>query len=62
MYTGKTCNQNSSCYSFRTPIHLAALNGHVETAVAMLEEGCPLDIVDSAGATLLHFAAAGGNL
>ena len=28
----------------------------------MLEEGCLLDIVDCAGATLLHFAAAGGNL
>ena len=29
-----------------TPLHLAAYGGHVETAVAMLEEGCPLDVVD----------------
>ena len=34
----------------------------METAVVMLEEGCPLDIVTSAGATLQHYAAAGGNV
>ena len=34
----------------------------METDVAMLEEGCPLDVVTSAGATLLHFVAAGGNV
>ena len=34
----------------------------METAVAMLEEGCPLDVVDTADATVLHFAAAGGNV
>ena len=28
----------------------------------MLEEGCPLDVVDTADATVLHFAAAGGNV
>ena len=34
----------------------------METAVAMLEEGCPLDVVSGAGATVLDFAAAGGNV
>ena len=33
----------------------------METAVAMLEERCRLGIVDSAGATVLHFATKGGN-
>ena len=28
----------------------------------MLEEGCPLDVVSAAGATVLHFAASGGNV
>ena len=31
------------------------------TTVAMLEEGFPNDIVNSAGATILHWAAAAGN-
>ena len=28
----------------------------------MLEEGCSLDVVDSVGATVLHWAAEGGNV
>ena len=40
-----------------TPLHQAAREGHLETAVAMLEEGYPLDVVDSNGATVWHFAA-----
>ena len=28
----------------------------------MLEEGCPLDVVTCAGATVLHFAASGGHV
>ena len=46
---------------YGAPLHQAAIKGHVETAVAMLEEGCPLDM-SSDGATVLHFAAAGGNV
>ena len=34
----------------------------METAVAMLEEGCPLDVMDSVGATVLHAASQGGNV
>ena len=34
----------------------------METAVAMLEEGSSLDVVNSDGATLPHFAAEGGNV
>ena len=28
----------------------------------MIEEGCPVDVVDSNGATVLHFAAQGGSV
>ena len=38
------------------------MHGHVDTAVAMLEQGCPRDIVNSTGATILHFAAEGGHV
>ena len=44
-----------------TPLHQAALAGHVETVEAMLAEGRPIDVVDSDGKTVLHWAAAGGH-
>ena len=34
----------------------------MDTVVAMLEEGCPLDVVSSMGSTVLHFAAEGGHV
>ena len=45
-----------------TPLHQASLAGHMDTAVAMLEEGCSVDVVNSAGFTVLHFAAQGGHV
>ena len=45
-----------------TPLHQAALAGHVDTTVAMLEEGCSFDMVNSAGFTVLHLAAQGGHV
>ena len=38
------------------------MHGHVDTTVAMLEQGCPCDIVNSARAAILHFAAEGGHV
>ena len=32
--------------TFGTPLYQAVVKGHVETAVVMLEEGCPLDNVE----------------
>ena len=43
-----------------TPLQRAAVGGHVSTVKAMLEAGCPVDVVDS-GWRVLHAAAAGGN-
>ena len=34
----------------------------METVVAMLEEGCPIDAVSNDGSTMLHFAAEGGHV
>ena len=47
---------------FGTPLHQAASKGHVKTVVAMLEEGCPLDVVNTAGDTVLHGAAECGHV
>ena len=47
---------------FGTPLHHAAIKGHVQTVVAMLEEGCPIDIRNNVGATVLHWAAEGGSV
>ena len=47
---------------FGTPLQLAALGGHVETVVAMLEEGCPIDAVDNDGLIVLFSAAKGGHV
>ena len=47
--------------ALRTPLHLAAVGGHVSTVKAMLEAGCPVDVVDSGGWSVLHCASAGGN-
>ena len=47
---------------FGTPLHHAAIKGHVQTVVAMLEEGCPIDVRNNIGATVLHWAAEGGHV
>ena len=51
------CNKVSSCGNYHSTSSRAAIPGHVETAVAMLEEGCPLDVVSGAGATDLTFCS-----
>ena len=48
--------------NFGTPLHQAARKGHLQTAEAMLAEGCPIDVVDSNGMTVLHCAAQGGHV
>ena len=52
--------QVSCCKDIWNSLHQAACKGHVETTTAMLEEGCPLDIANSVGSTVLHWAAEGG--
>ena len=59
---GATKSRSVVAGNFGTPLHHAALYGHVETAEAMLEEGCPIDVVDINGETILHWAAKGGHV
>ena len=40
----------------------SASTGDVQTVSAILEDGCPVDVVDSAGCTALHRAASGGHV
>ena len=43
-------------------IHRAVYEGDLTKVRALLKEGCPLNLVDSNGSTLLHFAAQGGHV
>ena len=45
-----------------TPLHQAALGGHKDIVSALLDAGCPIDVEDSRGASLMHFAAEGGHV
>ena len=45
-----------------TPLHLAALSGHKEVVLVLLDEGCPIDVVDSNGRNVLHTAAQCGHV
>ena len=37
-----------------TPLHWAVLGGHKEVVLVLLDEGCPIDVVDSKGRNVLH--------
>ena len=45
---------------YGTPLHQAALGGHKNVMSVLLDEGCPIDVVNSNGRSVLHFAAQGG--
>ena len=45
-----------------TPLHQAALGGHKKVMSVLLDEGCPIDVVNSSGQSVLHAAAAGGHV
>ena len=42
---------------YGTPLHLAALGGHKGVVLALLDEGCHIDVVDSNSQSVIHFAA-----
>ena len=47
---------------FGTPLHQAVLGAFAFTVKALLKAGCPVDVVSTTGATILHWAAAGGSV
>ena len=50
------------CDNIGTPLHLAVARGHKEIISFLLKEGCPIDVVDSEGASVLHYAAMLGQI
>ena len=48
--------------TYGTPLHQAALSGHKKVMSVLLDEGCPIDVVDSSGRSVLHSAAQGGHV
>ena len=48
--------------SYGTPLHQAAFGGHKKVMSVLLDEGCPIDVVNSRGGSVLHSAAQGGHV
>ena len=44
---------------YGTPLHQAVENGHKDIVSLLLNEGCPINVVNSIGKSVLHFAAHG---
>ena len=45
-----------------TPLHQAVAGGHKDIVSLLLNEGCPITVVNSEGRSVLHFAAQGGEI
>ena len=45
-----------------TPLHVAIAKGHKNMSSLLLNEGCPINVVDSKGNSLVHFAARNGQI
>ena len=45
-----------------TPLHLAVEGGHKDIVSLLLNEGCPINVVDSKGRSVLHYAAECGQI
>ncbi|XP_048245203.1 ankyrin repeat domain-containing protein 17-like [Haliotis rufescens] len=53
---------NSRGWQKRTPIMVAALNGHKEVVELLVSEGADVSLVDKAGNNILHWASEGGDV
>ena len=48
--------------TYGTPLHQAVLAGHEKIVSVLLKEGCPIDLKDSNGESVLHWAAEFGQV
>jgi uncharacterized protein len=53
---------NIGDYDKNTPLHLAAMHGHADTAKLLLDDGANVNALNTAGMTALHLAAKAGFL
>ena len=58
LLTSSGSGVNSLTHFEETPLHLACLHGHLQSAELLSAEGADLRAVDVKGNTVLHFAAA----
>ncbi|XP_063854805.1 26S proteasome non-ATPase regulatory subunit 10-like [Scylla paramamosain] len=54
--------QNGHAHTAHTPVHVASYGGHVEVLEQLAGAGWPLTAKNSDGHTPMHFAAAGGRV
>ena len=47
---------------YGTPLHQAVAGGHKDIVSLLLNEGCPINVVDSRGKSVLHYAARHGQI
>ena len=57
---GDPLEKNPGQFDLKTPLHLAADNGHAEIVEYLLKKGVPANIKDSKGITPLHLASKNG--
>ena len=57
----RTCYNHHQDYLGETPLHLACLNGHMESAKLLCDQGANLSAQNGNGNNVLHLAAASGS-